>query len=240
MANGSEAYSIMRNLGVGVTNKDLDRIKSDVVFAKKQSGKIFLQVESHGEAYYIDINGLAHYLKDGDAAYNIMRELGLGIKTIDLTKINLSDKDATTSVATSTPPPPVVTTVDYDVKIVSSTCGFTPFTSNYGTALEHVRAVISGTAQGPVGARLELPIPVWSDDVWNCGDWTKTSGALITVGSTCTRKEGQATTTTWTVDTGGEEQGSFLKGKTRYYTAKIYKKGDIYSQKEDQTSYICQ
>ncbi|MFH1583461.1 MAG: LamG domain-containing protein, partial [Candidatus Falkowbacteria bacterium] len=46
-----------------------------------------------GEAYYIDINGSAHYLKDGPAAYGVMRQLGLGIKTSDLVKINLSDKD---------------------------------------------------------------------------------------------------------------------------------------------------
>lgn len=97
MANGSEAYNIMRNLGVGITSKDLERIKVDKNVAKKQQGKIFLQVESRGEAYYIDINGNANYLKDGDAAYQIMRQLGLGIKTSDLSKISLSDKDKTSS-----------------------------------------------------------------------------------------------------------------------------------------------
>jgi predicted TIM-barrel fold metal-dependent hydrolase len=93
MADGAAAYNIMRDLGVGVTNKNLEKIKSDKTFAKKQQGKIFLQVESKGEAYYIDSKGEAHYLKDGEAAYSIMRELGLGIKTSDLDKINLSDKD---------------------------------------------------------------------------------------------------------------------------------------------------
>lgn len=97
MANGSEAYNIMRNLGVGVTNKDLTKIKGDKNFAKKQAGKILLQVESKGEAYYIDINGIAHYLKDGNAAYQAMRQLGLGVKNSDLAKISLSDKDKTAS-----------------------------------------------------------------------------------------------------------------------------------------------
>lgn len=95
MPNGSEAYKIMRDLGVGVTNKNLEKIKANKAFAKKHQGKIFLQIESHGEAYYIDTTGVAHYLKDGEAAYGIMRELGLGIKTNDLTKISLSDKDKT-------------------------------------------------------------------------------------------------------------------------------------------------
>jgi hypothetical protein len=93
MVNGAEAYTIMRTLGIGITNKNLDRIKADVAFAKTQQGKIFLQVESHGEAYYIDIKGGAHYLKNGDAAYGIMRELGLGITNRDLDTIPKSDKD---------------------------------------------------------------------------------------------------------------------------------------------------
>lgn len=97
MANGSEAYNIMRTLGVGITNSDLDKVKANKNTAKKQSGKILLQVQSHGEAYYIDSNGNANYLKDGDAAYQIMRKLGLGIKTIDLNKIELSDKDKNSS-----------------------------------------------------------------------------------------------------------------------------------------------
>lgn len=97
MANGSEAYNIMRTLGVGITNSDLDKVKANKNNAKKQAGKILLQVQSHGEAYYIDSNGNANYLKDGDAAYQIMRKLGLGIKTSDLNKIELSDKDKSSS-----------------------------------------------------------------------------------------------------------------------------------------------
>jgi len=87
MANGDKAYNVMRNFGIGITNKDLEKIKNDKIFAKKNSGKIFLQVEAHGEAYYIDFNGNAHYLKDGSVAYTVMRELGLGITNNDLSKI---------------------------------------------------------------------------------------------------------------------------------------------------------
>lgn len=87
MANGDKAYDIMRNFGIGITNKDLEKIKTDKIFAKKNGGKIFLQVETNGEAYYIDFNGNAHYLKDGAAAYEIMRGLGLGITNDNLDKI---------------------------------------------------------------------------------------------------------------------------------------------------------
>jgi len=88
MANGDKAYSVMRNFGIGITNKNLEKIKSSKTLAKKYSGKIFLQVESKGEAYYIDFNGVDHYLKDGAAAYQIMRSLGLGITNNDLSKIS--------------------------------------------------------------------------------------------------------------------------------------------------------
>jgi len=90
MANGDEAYNIMRNLGVGITNKDLEKIKSDKNFAKKHSGKIFLQVEDKGQAYYIDFNGEEHYLKNGEEAYSIMRDLGLGITNNDIRKIDIN------------------------------------------------------------------------------------------------------------------------------------------------------
>ena len=59
--------------------------------AKKQSGKIFLKVEDMGQAYYIDFDGSAYYLKNGDEAYNIMRDLGMGITNSDIRKIEMSD-----------------------------------------------------------------------------------------------------------------------------------------------------
>jgi hypothetical protein len=87
MANGNEAYRIMQYLGIGITNKNLEKIKNNKVIAKKSSGKIFLQIESKGEAYYIDFNGNVHYLKNGTTAYEVMKNLGLGITNNDLNKI---------------------------------------------------------------------------------------------------------------------------------------------------------
>jgi parallel beta-helix repeat protein len=92
MADGNAAYDIMRNLGVGITDKNLAKIKSNKKFAKQNSGKIFLQIEAHGEAYYIDFDGNARYLKNGSVAYAIMRDLGLGITNSDLEKIFVYQK----------------------------------------------------------------------------------------------------------------------------------------------------
>lgn len=56
--------------------------------ADKLSGKILLQVEERGEAWYVDTKTkLRYYMKDGTTAYNMMRKFGLGITTVDLEKI---------------------------------------------------------------------------------------------------------------------------------------------------------
>ena len=91
MANGNEAYAIMRDLGVGITNKDLESFLAGDKIAKKHSGKIFLKVEDRGQAYYVNFDGSVHYLKNGNEAYNIMRDLGVGITNSDIRKIEMSD-----------------------------------------------------------------------------------------------------------------------------------------------------
>jgi len=51
-------------------------------------GQILLQVEEHGEAWYIDpVSEKKYYLKDGPVAYEALRKFGLGITDADLNKI---------------------------------------------------------------------------------------------------------------------------------------------------------
>ena len=51
-------------------------------------GMILLQVEDYGKAWYVHPDeGTRMYMKDGDAAYGMMRDLGLGITNADLAKI---------------------------------------------------------------------------------------------------------------------------------------------------------
>ena len=55
---------------------------------KRLKGYILLQVENHGEAWYINpLSEKKFYLKDGAAAYVMLRKFGLGIKNNDLAKI---------------------------------------------------------------------------------------------------------------------------------------------------------
>ena len=60
----------------------------DNILTNRLRGKILLQVESHGEAWYVrPDNGKRIYMKDGVAAYGLMRNIGLGITNADLKKI---------------------------------------------------------------------------------------------------------------------------------------------------------
>jgi hypothetical protein len=60
----------------------------DKNFTKSNVGKIFLQVENNGEAWYVnEINLKRYYLGRPADAFNIMRSLGLGIANSNLEKI---------------------------------------------------------------------------------------------------------------------------------------------------------
>ncbi len=57
-------------------------------FAQSLSGRILLQVERNGEAWYVNpVDGKRYYMPSGQAAYDIMRYLGLGITKQDLARI---------------------------------------------------------------------------------------------------------------------------------------------------------
>jgi len=129
----------------------------------------------------------------------------------------------------------------FDVKIISATCKWSVKTGASGNPIDCLRAIVTGTATGPVGARLELPILIWSDNKIDCGAWTHYSGAFITVGDTCRRKVGQPETTTWTVDTGGDDCPlKYGFNNNRTYNVKIYDNDEIYEKKKDTINYLCQ
>jgi len=92
MKDGPTAYEMMRAFGLGITNADLERaFNGDPTLLARLKGRIVLQVEEHGEAYYFHPEHGAQYLKDGEAAYEIMREYSLGITDNDLAQITSSE-----------------------------------------------------------------------------------------------------------------------------------------------------
>lgn len=91
-----DAFQIMRELGLGINEIDFQKIAQagmpidgDQNLAKKLSGKIILQVEKNGEAWYIYPKDLKkYYLGRPEDAFKIMRELSLGITKENLAKIH--------------------------------------------------------------------------------------------------------------------------------------------------------
>jgi uncharacterized protein YkwD len=121
MKDGPTAYEMMRTFGLGITDSDLagipsvtdttamnnsSSICSSNSLANRLKGKILLQVQQHGEAWYVYPKTCRRiYMKDGAAAYEIMRFLGLGITDVDLSKLAASElqiKPYTTVSNTST------------------------------------------------------------------------------------------------------------------------------------------
>ncbi len=77
-----DAFEIMRKLGLGATHAF---ITGYTIFPASVSGKILLDVESHGEAYYIyPKDRKKYYLGRPADAFSIMRQLSLGITTANL------------------------------------------------------------------------------------------------------------------------------------------------------------
>ncbi len=119
MEDGSAAYTMMRYFSLGISDADLEKIpavddttemlsSSSVCdsnsLADRLSGEILLQVEQHGEAWYIYPGTcLRIYLEDGDAAYSIMRFLGLGIVNTDLEKIERGESEPPSDVTVAEP-----------------------------------------------------------------------------------------------------------------------------------------
>lgn len=97
LRDGNEAYDLMRRYSLGISDENLRKIpqdtteKGDQAFTKRLKGYILLQVEGRGEAWYVNpSDGVRHYMKDGIAAYEIMKKFGIGIKNSDLRKIPMN------------------------------------------------------------------------------------------------------------------------------------------------------
>ncbi|MBI5077047.1 hypothetical protein HZB94_01560 [Candidatus Falkowbacteria bacterium] len=86
----ADAFQIMKDLGLGVTHA---YISSHVTFPASVVGKILIDVEESGKAYYIyPKDKKAYYLGKPDDAFQVMRDLGLGISNDNLNLIVIAPK----------------------------------------------------------------------------------------------------------------------------------------------------
>lgn len=81
-----DAYALMRALGLGVSNKDINTFYNRA--PARLAGRILLKVQDKGQAYYVDpVEQKLYYLGRQADAFNLMRSRGLGISNSDLAKI---------------------------------------------------------------------------------------------------------------------------------------------------------
>ncbi|MEY4745121.1 MAG: hypothetical protein RL272_1066 [Candidatus Parcubacteria bacterium] len=93
-----DAFAVMRELGLGISDADLAKIPAegdaddgDPALRERVAGRILLQVEAHGEAWYVDpADRRRRYLGRPDDAFAVMRGLGLGITSEDLAAIPIA------------------------------------------------------------------------------------------------------------------------------------------------------
>jgi len=84
----SDAFNLMRQLGLGISNKDFNSFNGKAPI--RLSGRILLKVEDLGKAYYVNPLDLKLYFLGRPLdAFNLMRELSLGITNLDLDKITV-------------------------------------------------------------------------------------------------------------------------------------------------------
>jgi hypothetical protein len=70
------------------------KIPVDSGLVNRLKGKIVLQVEGRGEAWYINpADGKRYYMANGDVAYSMMRYMSLGITNANLSPIPVYSKD---------------------------------------------------------------------------------------------------------------------------------------------------
>ena len=84
-----DAFVVMRDFGLGIKHNELREYLNNV-FPERLAGKIMLDAEKNGEAYYVYPDNLkGYYLGRPRDAWNIMRGLSLGITDKNLNKIGV-------------------------------------------------------------------------------------------------------------------------------------------------------
>lgn len=84
----NDGYNDKAELDNGYNPNGSGRLSTDNNFSDGQKGKIFLQVENNGEAWYINPeDGKRYFLGRPADAFQVMRNLGLGISNSDFEKL---------------------------------------------------------------------------------------------------------------------------------------------------------
>lgn len=80
-----DAFTLMKKLSLGISEKEFATWKKGAPSWAK--GGLFIRPQSHGEAYYVDVNNRWNYLGRPLDAWLLFRNKGLGISNSDLATI---------------------------------------------------------------------------------------------------------------------------------------------------------
>ena len=85
----ADAFSVMQRLGLGISNDNFSELQENPAAWRRLAGRILIKTEDKGKAYYFDPLSLdLHYLGRPQDAFNVMRQLGLGITNANLGQIS--------------------------------------------------------------------------------------------------------------------------------------------------------
>jgi hypothetical protein len=103
LKDGATAFALMRSLGLGISESDYNKLAAgNTALRASVKGRIVLRVQARGEAYFLcPRTGILSYLRDGAAAYSVMRQCGLGITNADLARVAISKNSASPSTASA-------------------------------------------------------------------------------------------------------------------------------------------
>jgi hypothetical protein len=91
MGRPADAFDMMRRFGVGISEANFSKFEKSGVPARF-AGRIFLRVEKKGEAYYVNpVDMKLNYLGRPADAFNLMRELALGISNANIRQIPVGE-----------------------------------------------------------------------------------------------------------------------------------------------------
>jgi hypothetical protein len=83
-----DAFEMMRRLSLGISDQNFSTLENNPSAWRHLAGRILLKTEDLGKAYYFDPVTLnLHYLGRPQDAFNVMRNLGLGITNANLSRI---------------------------------------------------------------------------------------------------------------------------------------------------------
>lgn len=138
MGRPDDAFGLMRNLGLGISNANLAKIPKSGESGwvpnelwRVVRGRILLQVEAKGEAWYVNpVDGKRYFMGRPADAFSLMRTLGLGITNANLAQITEYGAVPTSTTSTTTTVP---TTASIIASTVVPTGGRTLYVATTGS-----------------------------------------------------------------------------------------------------------